>query len=517
MSNYISKAVINGTEAFFKDSEARGAIASARSDISSNTNSIKEARAEISALSENLKSEIFDIARRGAKAGYAQAFNGLKVINLPHSKTSSIIDLSYNYSIDVAKAVYIFTVAVNNSLPATDSKNHVTATFIVPGLRLMEESGITVDGYGLNVVNHYESTFDGYISLGIIKSADSGQAWQNSFLLHVYSENTDVTSNSNLYVTAIVLQNNHLPYYYYNYMPKRIATLRSLDSSVLGHGDCFAFLTDTHLEESYYSAPMLEYICEKTNCNKIILGGDYCKEPFSTGSGYMQIANSVERYKYITRNVWPIVGNHDSGQYGITNSSKYVTPSMLYSILCDSIYGMPDSSPVNYYYQDNTDSKIRYYMLDSGNEGRLDDDQAAWLKSTASSLDSSWTIVVAVHQGIGDDTSGDTTNVYLYTSGRQIVNALANIKAHVACVICGHMHIDLQYNAGKYYFITVTCDNAEQIFSTHTRKHGTITEQAFDVVHIDTSSKKVYCTRFGGGASDPSSNYSVNDRVFSYS
>lgn len=47
MTNYISKAVINGTEAVFKDNEAWGGIASARSDISSIKNSIKEARALI--------------------------------------------------------------------------------------------------------------------------------------------------------------------------------------------------------------------------------------------------------------------------------------------------------------------------------------------------------------------------------------------------------------------------------------------------------------------------------------
>lgn len=45
MRKYISKAVIDGTEAYFKDTEAWGGIAGARSDISSNKNSIKEARA----------------------------------------------------------------------------------------------------------------------------------------------------------------------------------------------------------------------------------------------------------------------------------------------------------------------------------------------------------------------------------------------------------------------------------------------------------------------------------------
>lgn len=80
------------------------------------------------------------------------------------------------------------------------------------------------------------------------------------------------------------------------------------------------------------------------------------------------------------------------------------------------------------------------------------------------------------------------------------------------------MHIDLSKKETKYPVIAVTCDDGgPRKFSNAVLTPGTIAEQAFDVVHINTSSKIVTCTRFGGGEKNILTNeYSVNDRTFSY-
>ena len=509
MSEYLSKVVIDGTEALIKDREARNSVSSLSNSVTEQLAALKK---EYAAELEKIKK----LSKRMAKKGYAEALNSIKVIQLPHSKTTpSIIDLSYNYSIDISRTIYALTVVVDGTLPAGNaSTSPIMTTFVFPGSQLIEETGFDGTTKGFNLVNHYGSTYDGYISLGLLKEKWGNNFWQSFYRTRVFKENTEVTNTSTVYATAYTFQTNHIPYYYYipGYLDERIYTLKNLDNSVKGHGDSFIFLTDPHLENnSNYSPALVSYIINHTDTNKIILGGDYCNEPFSKNATYNQIAANVEKYKYLADEVYCVRGNHDSGQYG---NSDLLGPISLSYLLVDHIDGLVRK--VLYYSRDNLDAKIRYYILDSGNDGSLDNDQINWLKNDSHKLGADWTIVCFVHQGIGDNTEGDTENVYLYTSGTQIVNALAGCSAHVACVICGHMHIDLSYSVGNYYFITTTCDNPERIFSKHDRSYGTIKENAFDVFHINTSTKTVSVTRIGGGAGDPTNNPSVNDRVFSY-
>lgn len=520
MANYLSKVIIDNTEALIKDSEARNSISSLSNSVSTQLAALKkEYEAELAKLKSDSSAEIEKIrklSKRMAKKGYAEALNSIKVIQLPHSKREpSIIDLSYNYSIDISRTIYALTVVLDGTLPGGNgSESPIMTTFVFPGSQLIEETGFDGTTKGFNLVNHYGSSYDGYISLGLLKVKSNNSYWQSFYRTRVFKENTEVTNTSTVYATAYTFQTNHVPYYFYNYLPKRITTLQNLDTTISGHGDSFIFLTDPHLvNNSNYSPALVSYIINHTATNKIILGGDYCNEPFSSNATFNQISENVEKYKYLADTVYCVRGNHDSGQYGMQDE---LTPTMLYSILCDHIEGMPLTSPLLYHYHDNTDQKIRYFILDSGNSGALDTDQVTWLTQKSHELSADWTIVCFVHQGIGDDTEGDTKNVYLYTSGTQIVNALKGCRAHVACVVCGHMHIDLSYSVGNYYFITTTCDNPQRIFSKHDRAVGTIKENAFDVFHINTSTKTVSVTRIGGGAGDPTSKPAVNDRVFSY-
>lgn len=533
MANYLSKVIIDNTEALIKDSEARNSISSLSGSVSTQLAALKKEyetelaklKSESSAELAKLKSEsatelekVKKLSKRMAKKGYSEALNSIKVIQLPHSKTTpSIIDLSYNYSIDISRTIYALTVVVNGTLPGGNgSESPIMTTFVFPGSQLIEETGFNGTNKGFNIVNHYATDYDGYISLGIVKTKSGNEYWQSFYRTRVFKENTEVTNTSTVYATAYTFQTNLLPYYFYqnSYLSKRLTTLQNLDNSISGHGDSFIFLTDPHIENnSNYSPTLVSYIINHTDTNKIILGGDYCNEPFSRTATFNQISENVEKYKYLADEVYFVRGNHDSGQYGNDNQ---LSPIYISSLLMDHLNNTIWLKTVLYYYRDNTSAKIRYFILDSGNNGSLDEDQVNWLKQKSHELGSDWTIVCFVHQGIGDDTEGDTKNVYLYTSGTQIVNALAGCAAHVACVVCGHMHIDLSYSVGNYYFIATTCDNPQRIFSKHDRAVGTIKENAFDVFHINTSTKTVSVTRIGGGAGDPTSNPAVNDRVFSY-
>lgn len=99
---------------------------------------------------------------------------------------------------------------------------------------------------------------------------------------------------------------------------------------------------------------------------------------------------------------------------------------------------------------------------------------------------------------------------------------LANVSCKIACIICGHTHIDLSDTSGKYPIICTTCDAhgiQASSMSSDNRDANTINEQAFDVFHVDTVNQKVYATRIGGGKNDvrEDKKFELNDREFSYS
>ena len=76
-------------------------------------------------------------------------------------------------------------------------------------------------------------------------------------------------------------------------------------------------------------------------------------------------------------------------------------------------------------------------------------------------------------------------------------------------IISGHTHWDasLTTSQSDYGILTIatTTDAAGyaqngQTGAAEPRTVGTIEEQAFDVVHIDLTARKVYMTRIGGGS-----------------
>jgi hypothetical protein len=72
---------------------------------------------------------------------------------------------------------------------------------------------------------------------------------------------------------------------------------------------------------------------------------------------------------------------------------------------------------------------------------------------------------------------------------------------------CGHTHVDLfMRTTGGVPIICTTTDAAGNELGGLTRTEGTINEQAFDVVVISRTDKKIYCNRIGAG----------NDRTYDF-
>ena len=117
--------------------------------------------------------------------------------------------------------------------------------------------------------------------------------------------------------------------------------------------------------------------------------------------------------------------------------------------------------------------------------------------SVLGSLPTGYKVLVISHVGIKTDGTIDS-------SFQPILTALDAMQANenVIGVISGHRHFDgsVTTSAGTNVIAT-TCDaRIEYSGSQLTRTIGTITEQAFDVVQIDLSNRKIYLTRIGAGS-----------------
>lgn len=440
------------------------------------------------------------------------AASNIRSIYLGNVTGKTAIDLTYNGSIYPANAIYNFQVSIG-------SVGGVAYNATIAGRSLYD---IGVANNKTVLTNTWNSDSNGYFSLNLTRTSSGFNAALNA----VYDETTDVTSTSGLWVYAIMLPvDEDVPSYMWSggYLASRLSALRALDAQVEAHGGAsFAFVTDTHVDNANNSPELLRKVIEGTDTDTLIHGGDFIDQPRHAGEAIGGLTGNLNRYRYIAYNTYAVVGNHDYG-----NNGGHVGSEISSNVLLPAFTGQLDRSVSTngnlYYYADNTEQKIRYYILES-HSGSIDSTQLSWFKNSVNALSSDWTIVVAVHMAINNSGRGDRTNITLFDSGTQIANVLDNAKAHVACVVCGHMHIDISMQRTKYAIVATTCDacgrddNRSYLYSDDVRTRGTRAEQAIDVVHIDKTEKKVYFTRIGGGQKDITSttDFTVNDRVFTY-
>ena len=333
------------------------------------------------------------------------------------------------------------------------------------------------------------------------------------YKIYVY----DTTGLKNSLRLDLMENEKGLPSFYDSYILDRIENIKSKDILIGNSGDSFTFITDLHNENNYYSPFLAKKIYDNTSVKKIVYGGDYINEPSSKEETLSLLSN--RRNKCIVKDdVIFLRGNHDTNPYG----TGQLTLAEFYSIFDKHIEKHINTNKNTYFYNDNESQKIRYIFVDSGVDGSISEAQKNWIRTNTENLNVEWTLVIFMHHGIYTDVKDDRTNIKVYASLTSVKEALANVTCKIACIICGHSHIDLSDTSGKYPIICTTCDAhgvQASSMSSDNRDVNTINEQAFDVFHIDTANKKIYVTRIGGGKNNviESGNYSLNDREFSYS
>lgn len=310
-----------------------------------------------------------------------------------------------------------------------------------------------------------------------------------------------------------------LPDYYFedDYLSNKVSTINTLMQTAAVNGDAFIFVTDMHTERGSKNGgrtpDLLRYLHEHTKVRRLFLGGDLA----ISLPQHAAVSKSIEQA--FDGDIHYAMGNHEYDTYSTTDG--IITPRMTEADLYYT-YGInkPDQvgNPArHFYYVDNPQQKMRYVVVNNWmhnpsttqySDGIKADDidvQAAWLTHTAFNVEAGWGIVVFCHQFFNtpDATAPSGTAAAFMT-------AIDNYDGdgEILAVFHGHIHRDLiNRTESGVPVIGVTADKTDTSVESVVlveRHIGTISEQAFDVVVVDRTQRRLHCVRIGAPAIDGS-------------
>lgn len=322
----------------------------------------------------------------------------------------------------------------------------------------------------------------------------------------------------------------------------------------------FFFVSDTHHEINHQrSIPVANCLSDVLGIDRLIFGGDFMNgqdvlaDSFAVRDAWLSLMDTFHGFWY------PARGNHDINtaftpfsmddfwtdadyhRYILQKSGVYSVQSGMRVVrsVCPGMqdkHGGAVTEPTEdclFYYVDDEKARIRYYFLDDGCFGLLDEvggrydtsthprvnvipykEQLKWLQYTATAgqdaLQSGWGLVVVEHRmfnpyPISDWTPGVSGCYKMLTEAlHEILPRLTAEGVEIIAVLSGHTHWDADCQTPDGYpVVAITCDadylGQKQERYALERYAGSATEQAMDIVQIDRQNRRLYFTRIGSG------------------
>lgn len=284
-----------------------------------------------------------------------------------------------------------------------------------------------------------------------------------------------------------------LPKYYTDYIAEKINEISNLDNQISDHGDSFVFITDTHIPRNCMNSPaLIRAILKNTSADFVINGGDTIDDDPTKDAALQKLQDWCNLMDGISE--YRIMGNHDLNGSGQDIEEARLTVDDWYSTMVKPFAHLVKTDGKPYYCIDNENQKIRYVCLSYRVIGEKE--QQAWLKERLTELSDDWTVLVIPHY-LFSDSAGT-----MHPGGQIVIDCINEVyedmQASLIGILAGHNHADYSTTESVYgYHLITTTSDART--GTPGKVSGTVTEQAFDVIHIDTAARKLYTTRIGAG------------------
>ena len=320
-----------------------------------------------------------------------------------------------------------------------------------------------------------------------------------------------------------------IPAYYFEngYLEGKIEKIKKNIESTQ-EGVTFPYLTDGHWRDNgKQSFPLIKHIGEQVNLPFTVYGGDNIFA-FGTKESAMEEAEYYLKAMRDYGKVFGVKGNHDitirngwhdEGGYTATQKEIYDYTTRPIANLVKGVEGEC------YYYWDDKKQGVRYIVLDlfeNINTSRswgvnygFSQKQANWLVQKALKCKDK-TLVVFTHAPIDPKLGGAEMMKFLHelfiavqnrekfthNEGVKIKADFTKSNNTIACIISGHAHRDESNFERGVLSIGTICDawyNDDPKLKHLPRQRGTTNEQAFDIMTINTATKRIHAVRIGQG------------------
>jgi hypothetical protein len=336
-----------------------------------------------------------------------------------------------------------------------------------------------------------------------------------------------------------------LPAYYGDYLAKVAGKVAALKRECC---DGFWFLTDLHIPSNRcVSGKLLARLAEETGIGKVLCGGDHVEAFGGKDSIDRTIVDYKEKWvRTIERaggEFLPAKGNHDF----TIRKSMQVKEGFTYSnreardILMDTdavrkrAVVNPDDPEACYYYVDEPNAKIRYIVADTSDrvasdrtywavEYGMGDRQLVWLAEKALlGMPQDWDAVVMYHIPAVPLVSCENRGLQATARWRRLLEAYQNrrrvtmdektfdfgkARGRILMNLTGHEHAERQTYLNGLWHFTEPCDAAYGDYINGSapwcpglpkKEKGTVFEQTFAAIQINSRKRTLHFTRFGGG------------------
>lgn len=311
-----------------------------------------------------------------------------------------------------------------------------------------------------------------------------------------------------------------IPSYWQGTIDTKIGTIRNNLVDTNSKFTNFFFITDQHwISNAQKSSNLIKYLSKKVNISLVLSGGDIVNSDQNT---QLKAINELENYVSTLNDgylqIFSTYGNHDfNNVLADSDPANALNRNQIYDAYIKQIensYYKANTYNRNVMYIDNESEHTRIISFACYNHRgqTVEEDIKTAISTLVNELDNTWSIIFFCHTywNTSSTIDGVAANYANY------IAALSHTcNATIIALFTGHVHNDLNTivtadNGGKLLVISTHTDSFRQNNAVTPRVYemteGTTTEQAFDIVQIDKTNRKIYMTRIGAGS----------DREFEY-